>query len=467
MLYDALKPIVRIALHWYYRSITVAGAERIPEHGPVFLAVNHPNALVDALVVAVATKRRVRFTAKATIFSGRVAKRFLGAVGVVPLRRASDEAAAGSASTDPSRNAAAFDAVADALGDGAAIVIFPEGKSHDAPQLAPLRTGLARMVRMARHERGVRGIRIVPVGLLFEEKEEPRSRVLVQIGEPIDIDSFQEGAAMVTALTDAVAARLAAVTLNFESADDAQRIGLVGDTLAALVEPLRSVGEDVVPLATTLSLVRRIDRAHRLLLEADARSADRDDREPAAQQSVPVAPRIATFEQRLRAFRDRLHTEGIDVHDVAIELRASLGVRFALREAAIALLLLPFVLWGRITHFVPVRLARALALRNVRARDEPAMRTLVGGFALVLFSYAVETAVVAALAGPWWALLFLASLVPSASSDFRYGDRLRTARRRARAYFHFRGDPSLQPALTAEADWLRAEAAALERLAAE
>ena len=455
MLYAALKPVAKVALQWYYRSITVAGAERLPATGPVFLAVNHPNALVDALVVATSAERRVRFTAKSTIFRNRIAAEFFRRAGVVPLRRASDEQVAGNGMVDPSRNTAAFDAVADALAEGAAIVIFPEGKSHDAPQLAPLRSGLARMSLMAQ-ERGVRGIRIVPVGLLFEQKEEPRSRVLVQIGEPIDVDTFQDGNATVPALTDAVAARLAAVTLNFETAHDAGRIVLVGETLGALVEPLRSVGADFVPLSTTLSLVRRIDRSARALLEGKRWQGD-----------AAVASRVAAFEQRLLAFRDDLQRAGVDVHDVAIDPGATAGVQFAVREGVIAALLLPFVLWGRLTHWVPVRLARALALRGVRGRDEPAMRTIVNGVFLVLLAYAAETTLVGVLAGPWWALLFFVSLIPSASSDFRYGDRLRRARQRAHAYFLFRRDHGVQPALMAEADWLRTEAAALERLAVE
>jgi glycerol-3-phosphate O-acyltransferase/dihydroxyacetone phosphate acyltransferase len=474
MLYTALKPLAEVALHWYYRSVTVAGAERMPRDGPVFLAVNHPNALVDALVVATSVERRVRFTAKSTIFANPVAAAFFRRVGVVPLRRASDEkpaeiattipatanpstahpAAAHAAAIDPARNAAAFSAVADALAEGAAIVIFPEGKSHDEPALAPLRSGLARMALMAQRERGVRGIRIVPVGLLFERKEEPRSRVLVQIGEPIDVDAFQDGHATMHALTEAVAARLAAVTLNFETADDARRIGLVGDTLAALVEPVRSLGDDLVPLSTTLSLVRRIDRAMRTLQGSDRW---RDD--------AGVAARMALFEERLTRFRGTMNHAGADVHDLAIDPGTTAGLNFAVRESAIALLLSPLVLWGRLTHFAPVRLARALAMRGVKARDEPAMRTIVNGLVLVLLAYAAETTLVGAIAGPWWALLFFASLVPSASADFHYGDRLRRVRRRAHAYFLFRRDAALQPALLAEADWLRTEAAALERLA--
>jgi hypothetical protein len=112
---------------------------------------------------------------------------------------------------------------------------------------------------------------------------------------------------------------------------------------------------------------------------------------------------------------------------------------------------------------VPIQLARRLALHNVTARDEPAMKTLVAGLVLVLATYAIQGAAVWWLAGPWWALLFLLTLVPSAGSDLRYGDRMRRARARMRAYFTFRRDPSLQRALLADADVIRRDAGALER----
>ena len=240
MLYEALKPIVGVALHWYYRSLSTANLDRIPREGPVFLAANHPNSLTDAMVVGWTSPRRVRYTAKATLFGNPLAARFLRAVGVIPLRRAADEqrtravdggelangdqVAPTAPLPDASRNAASFSAVADALEDSACIVVFPEGKTHDEPYMAPIKTGLARMALMARDERGVRGIRIVPVGLLFERKEEPRSRILVQVGEPIDLDRVGSGAATVATLTELIEQRLRAVTLNFENQADAERI---------------------------------------------------------------------------------------------------------------------------------------------------------------------------------------------------------------------------------------------------
>ena len=471
MLYAIVKPVVRIALNWYYRSIAVAGPSRIPETGPVFLAVNHPNALVDALVVACSINRRVRFTAKATIFGNPLAAAFLRRAGVIPLRRAADEAkfvhgmeanatsanAVNSAGgdVDPSRNAISFRAVSEALAEGSVVVIFPEGRSHDEPALAPLRTGLARMALEAHDSLSVRHIQIIPVGLLFERKEEPRSRVLVQIGGAIDVDTFAEShgtdAHAVEALTALVTSQLSAVTINFETSEDAARISAVSETLANLLEPVASVASDGPPLSSVLSLVRRTDRVRESLAHASADST--------------LTVHAAEYEQRMRAFRARLAQHRISIEDIGIDLDATPGARFALREGARAALLLPVSWWGRATHFIPVRLARMLALRNAKARDEPAMNTLLFGLVLVLAAYAVETAIVWRVFGVWWALAFFVTLVPSASSDLRYGDLARRRTERMRAYFALRRDRALQRELLAEADWLRREAGAIEQMA--
>lgn len=452
MLYRVLASWVRVALRWYYRRITATGLERVPRDGPVLLAVNHPNALVDALVVGACLPRRVGFTAKATIFSNPLLARVLRRAGVVPLRRAADEVKAGSdAAGDPARNAASFDAVAQALSLGAAVVVFPEGKSHDDPSLAPLRTGLARMAMHASRAFGVRGLRIVPIGLLFERKEQPRSRVLVQVGDPIHVDTLLDAGVQVSTLTDIVRDRLAAVTLNFDSPEDAERLQTVGSTLATLLEPAPAVGDDETPLGSTLAVVRRLDRAAAALRRRDDPS---------------LHARATAFERRVRAFRADLDARRLDVHDIAISAGAAAGMQFAVRELLLALLVAPIGAWGRLTHFVPIHLARALALRNVESRDQPAMNTLIAGLVLVLAAYAVQTALVAWWLGGWWAAAFLLSLVPSASSDLRYGDRTRRARARMRAYFTFRRHPTVQQQLLAAADAIRQDAGALERAVA-
>ena len=42
---------------------------------------------------------------------------------------------------------------------GGMVLIFPEGKSHSEPALAPLKTGVARIALEARDVRGIRGFK--------------------------------------------------------------------------------------------------------------------------------------------------------------------------------------------------------------------------------------------------------------------------------------------------------------------
>jgi glycerol-3-phosphate O-acyltransferase/dihydroxyacetone phosphate acyltransferase len=453
VLYESLKPIIGIALHWYYRSVTTANLERIPREGPVFLAANHPNSLTDAMVLGWTSPRRVRFTAKATLFGNPLVAGFLRSVGVVPLRRASDESASRSIPSEPlpdaARNAASFAEVATAMAEQSCVVVFPEGKTTDDPHMAPLRTGLARMALMARDERGVRGIRIVPVGLLFEQKEMPRSRIMMQVGEPIDLDSLDSGPAMVETLTDLIDRRLRSVTLNFDTHEDAERIQLLAETLVALLEPITELSDGAPSLAATLTLVRRFARAQHAVR---------------ALNDSTLNARIDVSEKRLRAFHERLVRERIDVQDLGVELTTRVGAWFIIRELAIAAVMLPISLWGRLTHTAPLRLTRFLATRNIRALDQRPMRSFIIGLVLVLGTYAILTTAVGVAFGPWWALAFFLTLIPSASTHLRYRDRLHRVFARARAYIRFRRDPGLRQDLLSEADWLRMEAGALERL---
>jgi 1-acyl-sn-glycerol-3-phosphate acyltransferase len=440
-LYDLLRRLARIALGWYYGRVEAVGLERVPRDGPVFLAGNHPNALMDALVIGVLAPRRVRMLAKSTLFANPVAARLLRGLGVIPLYRARDVAPSeGAAAPDPSRNAESFRAVSVALAERSAVLIFPEGTSHDEPQLAPLRTGLARMALEARDTHGVRDLMIVPMGLVFEQKEAPRSRVLLQVGHPV----APRETSTVATLTAEVDHALRAVTLNFTSAEEAARITALAHTLAVLLAPVRPVGEDEHSLTDVVRLTQRIARA-------------------AQRAAGPTVARIEAFEQRFHAFRERLGAEAVSIEDIGIDVGTAAGTRFAIRESLLALLLGPVGLWGRLNHWLPITITRQLALRGVRTRDEPAMRSVVLGLGIVLAFYAMQVTLVAAVAGGWWAAAYALTLIPSAGHDLRYGDRTRRAGARMRAYLRFRRDPLLQRALLAEADWLRQEAGALER----
>ncbi|MDP9201222.1 MAG: 1-acyl-sn-glycerol-3-phosphate acyltransferase, partial [Gemmatimonadota bacterium] len=130
---------------------------------------------------------------------------------VVPLRRVSDEARKANGSPiDRSRNREAFREIIDLLAQSGAVLIFPEGKSHNELGLEPLKTGLARLALKARDGGAIKGIRILPLGLVFEDKGTPGTAVGARFGETIEMDTWP--GTNHTALTEEIADRLRAVS---------------------------------------------------------------------------------------------------------------------------------------------------------------------------------------------------------------------------------------------------------------
>jgi 1-acyl-sn-glycerol-3-phosphate acyltransferase len=449
MLYALLRAVAGIALRWFYRRIDVEGLERLPRTGPTLFVVNHPNALVDAMLVGWAIPRRVVLTAKAPLFEQWFLARLLHSVGVVPLVRSSDVRGAElRQAPDPQRNARSFGALRSVLRRGGAVMIFPEGTSHDLPSLAPLRTGAARIALDARDEAKVRGLHIVPIGLTFERKEAPRTRVLVQVGEAIDVDAWRyDGDSPATKLTDEIDEKLRAVTLNYATDNDAARVRALATLLAASAESELSPVGHARSLRVDVAVARRIGQA-RLAL---SRTTD-----------VQLRQRADSLVDALAEYLEALARHRVALEDLSLSSEGRYAAPFVLREAWIIGLGGPVALWGLINHWIPFHAARIMARRSVESAADPAMRTIVAGAALVLAFYVAQGLAVGLLFGGLAALLYVASLPLAADVNFVLRERLSAALRRARTYFLFRGRPKLQERLQSDLQRLRADALELE-----
>lgn len=214
-LLPAFSVACNAAAQIYYR-FTVAG-ERVPATGPVLLVANHPNALLDPVLVSAAARRPVRFLAKAPLFTDRKVGWIVRASGAIPVYRRIDNPEAMDGNVDTFRAAHA------ALAQGAVIGIFPEGLSHSEPGITPLKTGAARIAlgALARHPEP---FPIVPVGLVFRRKDVFRSEALAVIGRPVDWSDFAgrtpRDREAVRDLTGRIDGAMRQVTINLERWED-------------------------------------------------------------------------------------------------------------------------------------------------------------------------------------------------------------------------------------------------------
>ena len=68
MIYHFLRQIIKISLFIFFKKIVVTGKENIPVKGPLIIVANHPNTLIDPLIIGSITKQKIGFIANAGLF---------------------------------------------------------------------------------------------------------------------------------------------------------------------------------------------------------------------------------------------------------------------------------------------------------------------------------------------------------------------------------------------------------------
>ncbi len=373
-----LRRLLRAIGHLFFRRIAVVGSEHVPATGPLLLVLNHPNALVDPVLLLALCPRPVVFLAKAPLFRMPLVGTVVRALGSIPVHRRQDHA-------DMTRNRETFARVWSELSRGGAVALFPEGTSHDDPALRPFKTGAARLAlgATAMAKPGT-AVVIVPAGLYYTAKRRFRSSVLLSFGRPIAVPAIRPGAdgeppaEPVRRLTTDLERAMADITLQADH-HDALR-------LVTRAERIFSSASGERPgLVDQFALRRRFLAGYAQLRR----------REPDTVEAV---------EHRLARYEAELVEAGLapeNVTDGPIRLRRV--IRYTSRTVGLVVLLSPLALVGLIMHFPAYRLTDLIAARfGARDPDVEATVKIVAG--LVLYSGTWLLAGV--LAWHWWGIGF-------------------------------------------------------------
>jgi 1-acyl-sn-glycerol-3-phosphate acyltransferase len=405
--------LARLLLHVFFRRVEVEGAENVPESGPVVFVANHNNSLVDPALLLGFLPRNPRFLAKSTLWEVPIVRPFLELAEAIPVYRRRD-------GSDPTKNTETFAACHRALADGGAVAIFPEGTSHSEPGLVPLKTGVSRIVLGAERELGPLGVRIVPVGLVFDDKGRFRSRALVRVGEPLDPSPElarcdDEPREAVRDLTGRVREALAEVTLNYPSWEEGRLIERAADILA---QP-----EAELPAERPLADRFAVGRAF-----IDGYAELREDHPEAVAE---LAETVRDYDEMLRRFRLRDEQVAARYHPAGV-------VRFTAKSLFLLLVRLPLAAVGTLVHYLPYRAAGWVAERPERDPDVVATYKLMAGMVFCPLTWLA----LAALAGWRWGLEGgLAALVAAPATGvvaLRFHERRSHFRRQLRAFLLLR-----------------------------
>ena len=353
-----VRSLARAAVWLFYRVDRVGEP---PTRGAAILLPNHPNALLDPAIVWATAGRDIRFLAKSTLFEGPL-KSLVAGAGAIPVYRRHDEG------VDVSRNSETFAAVEEALAEGDAICIFPEGISHSSGRLEPLRTGAARMALSA--ECAGTSVALVPVGLNFERKTSFRSRVTIVYGPAFsgaDLTGDRgPTAAAVRALTERMTEHMRHLLIEADPRADA--------ALVERVDRLYSAAR-----GRPANAAERVTR-RRLIAEGMTRLRLVDP-----QRYDEILLKLRRYDQRLRrfGFRDRHLDWNVSPKD---------ALAFGARELLAGIVLAPLALAALALFVIPYHLTGYAARWFTREPDVAATAKVVAGTILYGAWLAVLTA---------------------------------------------------------------------------
>ncbi|MDB6123783.1 MAG: Phospholipid/glycerol acyltransferase [Pedosphaera sp.] len=334
-LYGFMRAFIRLALGFYFRRIERFHPERIPEHGPVLFTSNHPNSLTDSFVIGAAVPRKVNFVATVQLFRFKPLKWLLTSCGVIPINRVKDDPRSMRSVADT------FEACYQVLEQGEAIGIFPEGITHDDPQLKTVKTGAAHMALELEHRHaGKLGLQIVPVGLNLSAKEKYRSEVLVNFGQPIRAADFLEGYATrkkecIHELNDRIEQSIQQLILHIPQLEHVRVVDAVKRLyLDRLLVASNVISEPVMLRAEELRLTQRIADAVEYIY-----------------RTQPV--RAAAFAQKLNLYEMDLARLKLSEESLMHEPQKRKLAWLSFYWASLAILGLPIAAFGWLHRLIP------------------------------------------------------------------------------------------------------------------
>ena len=186
MIYYLIRMLARIAVRIYFKKIHIEGIEHIPNNEPLFIASNHPNGFMEAILIACFVSRPLSFLVRGDVFATRALKPLLFATNQIPIYRSRD------GFSNLRNNTHSLSSVNTCLKDKKAILIFPEGTTQWVIRLRPLQKGMARMVFSVMEENPEIQPQIVPIGVNFTNPSQFRSEVMIKVGEPIKSVEYLE-----------------------------------------------------------------------------------------------------------------------------------------------------------------------------------------------------------------------------------------------------------------------------------
>ncbi|OCH84678.1 hypothetical protein OBBRIDRAFT_785863 [Obba rivulosa] len=362
--YFLIRLLFKFVLKIFYGTIVVENADLIPERGdPCIVCANHSNSLTDALllVTSIPSKRRnlLRLTAKSTQFGKKTFTSWLiESAGTIPLKRRKDF------NNEEVDNTEVMLKLMQALEGGDAVCLFPEGMSRYHPTIAPLKTGVARIVSDAlsrNRDKPDFEVSVLTCSITYMHREHFRSDVLVTFHSPLKFRTKDNPELLAPVKYDEIRALTARMHQQISS-------GTLDAPSWKLIRNAKLAARIYAPLGTTMSLGDYV-RVVRTFLEAfklaEVPHPDSSSDGEAGVSESAEDKKIIRLGNDLKDYQDKLARWGIKDDRIRRPLRRRVIIYRLLVRLAWAVFLLSISIPGLLL-WLPVFVTTFIAVHQFK-----------------------------------------------------------------------------------------------------
>lgn len=384
VIYFIVEKLVAIGVNTYFSSVKVHGRSDVPRSGPLIIVGNHPNMILDPVLIAYTSGRSDgHFWAMAPLFKG-FGGWLISALGAVPVQRRDDN----QGQSVEAANAKLFEGSYAVLKEAESMFIFPEGKSYTEPHLQPFKTGTIRLaLGFLKETKGMTSVPIIPCGLNYINKHKFRSEVFVQFGKPlrlpmemasVDMDT-PEGRDSVRHYTQVLEQQLQSLTIN---APDWETMRLLKLSRRIYQDNHKMSLEDHVELS------RRFSRVY-------CEHAETDEQ-------------IQNVNKQLKEYQDRLESLHLKDHYISADLSKRNMFKMIVGRFFFLVMVFALAAPGAVLHFPIYAIAKLLERTTPYVESRTMIKFCISIFITAPLTYLVVLTTVLAL---WGLKAFLCAMV--------------------------------------------------------
>jgi 1-acyl-sn-glycerol-3-phosphate acyltransferase len=399
LLYRLIKLISLAGVRIFFRKISPQHVNNIPINEPVIFVCNHPNTLMDPLVVGTTCNRKLFFFAKSTLFNNPFSKWLLPKLQLVPVYRKKD---------DPSqinKNENTFEKGSQILKNKGAFLIFPEGVSTGDRTLSKIKTGAARIGFGAMSKNNWQlDINMIPVGLSYSNSIKFKSNVTVRYGKPIKLRAFKEQYNLdeykaVNQLTDQIETALSKLTTYVNDLASEEIVSAL--ELIYKKELMIDLGLDIKNKSDDFSATKGLVNGVEWYFKNEPN-------------------KVQKFKKMFKNYQN--HLSLLSLKDEFLNpSNKSITIIQRIQILSYIILGFPIYLYGIINNIIPYKIPRFMAKKFARSKSEIAQTKFITGIGIFVIYYILEIIIFSTMVeNTLLTVFYILSLIPSGNFVLSY-----------------------------------------------